>query len=221
MLARIQSASLQGIEAAGVSVEVDVTPGLPSFTTVGLPDSTVRESRDRVRAAIKNAGLEFPAERITVNLAPADIKKEGAAFDLPIAVGILAATELVKRERLGRAVVLGELSLDGRIRAVRGVLPVALHCRRTGHTPLVIPADNVAEASVVEGLDLIPVRTLNEAVEVLNGEREVPTAEQGRWLVAPPPDAVDFAEVRGHAHAKRALEIAAAGGHNAIMIGPP
>src|SRR5262252_7045011 len=146
MLARVRSASLQGIEAVAVFVEVDVTSGLPSFTTVGLPDSTVRESRDRVRAAIRNAGFEFPIERITVNLAPADLRKEGAAFDLPMALGILAATDLVKRERLERALVMGELSLDGRIRPVRGVLPVALHCRRTGHTPLVVPADNAEEA---------------------------------------------------------------------------
>ena len=132
MLARVRSASLQGIEAVTVFVEVDVTSGLPSFTTVGLPDSTVRESRDRVRAAINNSGFQFPQERITVNLAPADLRKEGAAFDLPTAIGILAATGLVKPDRLDRALVLGELSLDGRVCPVRGVLPVALSCRRGG-----------------------------------------------------------------------------------------
>src|SRR5215475_1425679 len=222
MLARIRSAALQGIEAAPVSVEVDVTSGLPSFTTVGLPDSAVRESRDRVRAAIRNAGLEFPVERITVNLAPADLKKEGAAFDLPMALGILAATGLVKPDRLERALVLGELSLDGQVRPVRGVLPVALHCRRRGYPALVIPAGNAAEASAVSGLDLIPVHTLQDAVQYLNGEREPPPRPDARcWPAAPHADAPDFGEVRGHAHAKRALEIAAAGGHNVIMIGPP
>jgi magnesium chelatase family protein len=223
MLARVRSASLHGIEAATVFVEVDVTSGLPSFTTVGLPDSTVRESRDRVRAAINNSGFEFPQERITVNLAPADLRKVGAAFDLPTAVGILAATGLVKPDRLERALVLGELSLDGRVCPVRGVLSVALSCRRGGFTPLVVPADNAAEAAAVSGLRVMPVATLQDTVDFLNGEREPPSppANVGRWLTAPSADAVDFADVRGHAHAKRALEIAAAGAHNVIMLGPP
>src|SRR5215467_12976992 len=172
MLAKVRSAALQGVEVATVSVEVDVTNGLPSFTTVGLPDSAVRESRDRVRAAIRNAGFEFPVERITVNLAPADLKKEGAAFDLPVAIGILAATGLVKPERLERALVLGELSLDGRVAAVRGVLPVAISCRRARYAPLLVPVDNAVEAAVVGGLRVIPVPSLQDAVAYLNGERE-------------------------------------------------
>src|SRR6266852_4805391 len=188
MLARVRSAALHGIEAATVSVEVDVAPGLPSFTTVGLPDSAVRESRDRVRAAIKNAGFEFPVERITVNLAPADLRKEGVAFDLPMALGILCATGLVKPERLERALVLGELSLDGRVRPVRGVLPVALHCRRQQHVLLIVPADNAAEASVVEGIDVIPVKTIHETVEYLNAERiiEPARADPTGCLATPP-----------------------------------
>jgi magnesium chelatase family protein len=223
VLARVYSAALLGIEAATVSVEVDVTSGLPSFTTVGLPDSTVRESRDRIRAAIHNAGFDFPFERITVNLAPADLRKEGSAFDLPMALGILSATGLIKPERLACAVVLGELSLDGRVRPVRGVLPVALHCRAQRLAPLLVPADNAAEAAIVEGLEIIPIETIHDTVEYLNGERRLePVRALAERAVKPPSvDHIDFSDVRGHAHAKRALEIAAAGGHNAVMIGPP
>jgi len=223
MLARVRSATVFGIEADDVFVEVDVAPGLPSFTTVGLPDSAVRESRDRVRAAIRNAGLEFPVDRITVNLAPAEVRKVGTAFDLPMALGILSATGIIKPGRVEEAVAVGELSLDGRIQPVRGVLPVALHCRRRGLRCLLVPAGNAEEAAVVRGVTVIPLGTLHDALEYLNGERDIPPHRTGAggWAAEADAEGLDLADVRGHRWAKRALEIAAAGGHNLLMVGPP
>jgi magnesium chelatase family protein len=185
---------------------------LPTVNTVGLPDATVRESRDRVRAAIHNAGFEFPIDRITVNLAPADLPKEGAAFDLPTAVGILCATGQIKLGRLERALVVGELSLDASVRPVRGVLPVALHARREGFTLLLVPAANAAEAAVVAGIDVIPIGTLHDAVEYLNGEREIgPAAGARRATRAGEGDGLDFSERAGPgARQSAVLEIAGA-----------
>jgi magnesium chelatase family protein len=223
MLAKVFSACLAGVEAALVRVEVDVSQGLPAFATVGLPDPAVRESRERVRTAIRNSGFTFPLERVTVNLAPADVRKEGVSFDLPIALGLLAATGAIKPDRLARLLVVGELALDGAIHPVRGVLPMALGASRAGLDGCLLAAGNTAEASVLEALAVYPVTSLAEAAAFLNAECpiEAVRADPGRLLAGGAPDDVDLGDVRGQALAKRALEIAAAGGHHVLLIGPP
>jgi magnesium chelatase family protein len=222
VLATLRTATVFGVEAVPVHVEVDVSFGLPVFTMVGLPDASVRESRDRVRAAIRNCGFEFPSQRVTVNLAPADVRKAGAAFDLPIALGVLAAAGLIRHRSMGRVVLLGELSLDGSIQRTRGVLPIAAAARREGLPAILLPAANAAEAAVVAGLSVWPVASLSEAVATLNGEM-VPRSP----AATPPPPAVemtaapDLTDVHGQLLARRAIEIAAAGRHNLLMVGPP
>ena len=222
MLARLESAAVYGVDAHPVHVEVDVGLGLPFFRMVGLPDASVRESRDRVRAAIRNSGFDFPPHRVTINLAPADVRKAGSAFDLPIALGILAAEGIVRAD-LSSVVFVGELSLDGSIHSARGVLPIAAAARRRGAAALLLPAPNAAEAAVVGGLRLLPVHTLSEAVMVLNR----PAAEWPAHVAAPAVQgrrsetALDLQDLRGQAFARRALELAAAGGHNLLMIGSP
>lgn len=222
VLASLRSAAVFGVDAYPVQVEVDVSFGLPHFTMVGLPDATVRESRDRVRSAIRNSGFEFPQHRITVNLAPADVRKAGSSFDLPIALGLLATSGPLTRRAVDDTIVLGELSLDGVINGIRGVLPIAVTARRLGLKRLLLPPQNAAEASVVDGLEVCVVRSLPDAVDALNRPDAAPLA------ATPPPTIavahrhdVDLSEVRGQLLARRALEIAAAGAHNLLLTGPP
>ena len=222
MLARVWSASVVGIEPVKVGVEIDVSGGLPKIALVGLPDAAVQESRERVQSALKNAGFAFPVRKIVVNLTPADLRKEGPIFDLPIGVGILAASEQVAPTLLENHIFLGELSLDGSLRAVPGVLPVAAAYRRLGVAGLVVPEANAREAAVVEGLRVYGFQNLTEVVAFLNGSDRAPvTVNIRQTLQAGAIAAPDLRDVKGQHHARRALEIAAAGGHNLIFVGPP
>ena len=223
MLATVWSASLVGINAVKVGVEIDVSGGMPGIVVVGLPDTAVQESKERVKAALKNSSYAFPLRRIVINLTPADLRKEGPCFDLPIAIGILAASEQVSPQLLGDFLFLGELSLDGTLRPVAGVLPIAAAAQEMGITALVLPEGNVGEAAVVKGLQVYGCKHLCDAIALLNNPSEYqPTQLNGNVPFAPHPfGGLDLQDVKGQAHGRRALEIAAAGGHNLIFVGPP
>jgi magnesium chelatase family protein len=223
MLAKVWSASLVGIDAVKVGVEVDVAGGLPGIVVVGLPDTAVQESKERVKTALKNSGYAFPVRKVVVNLTPADLKKEGPVFDLPISVGILAASEQVNVELLDDYVFLGEVSLDGALRSVAGVLAIAAAARRMGLKGLVVPADNAREAAVVKGLTVYGFQHLSEVADFLNepGRYQPVELDGTAELARSQFQGLDLRDVKGQAQARRALEIAAAGGHNLIFVGPP
>lgn len=223
MLAMVNSYGLEGIEGFSVRVEVDISMGLPSFDTVGLPDAAIKESKERVRSAIRNSGFSLPTQKITVNLAPADMKKTGTLYDLPIALGILAASGQIPEDSLEDMAVVGELSLDGAVQPVQGVLPMAIQARQEKRARILVPSANAAEAASVTGLEVLAADTLLQTVEMLRGECKILPTPTIDWaqLASVNHYEQDFMYIRGQYTAKRVMEIAAAGGHNVLMVGPP
>ncbi len=225
MLSRIKSCALLGIEGIPLDIEVHSSQGFPTFTIVGLPDNAVKESKERVRLAIKSCGFKMPLGKIVVNMAPADLKKEGSAYDLPIALGLLANQGVIKNSYFENCYILGELSLNGELKEIKGGLPISLNAKANGIETLVIPASNAPEAGVVEGVKVLGFHNMNQVIQFFNGEVDESSflckVDTSDILNREDPNLLDFKDVKGQFHAKRALEVAAAGGHNLIMIGPP
>ena len=221
MLARVYSCAVIGLDGVIVEVEVDYTSGMPGMTIVGLPDAAVQESRERVQAAVKNAGIEFPRKRIIVNLAPASVRKEGPAYDLPIALGVLVMMGRLPQPACDEAMVVGELSLDGSVRHARGVLPMTVVARQQGFKRIFVPQSDAAEAALIPDLEVIPVTSLSELYGHLSGRHPIPPQPPVKPEELPIVTQTDFQEVKGQEHVKRAFEVAAAGGHNMLMVGPP
>ena len=223
MISFLHSASVQGIDACLIDVEIDISSGLPVFSIVGLPDTSVKESRDRVVSAIKNSGFDFPTKKITVNLAPADIKKEGGAFDLPISLGILASSGIIEKKSLQNFCAIGELSLDGKLRPVKGILPIVLSLHKFGITQVIVPEKNKNEACVAKDIEIYPFNDLKDVIKFLKKETVVEPYKQDNISIqnSSTKTSIDFSDIKGQFFAKRAAEVACAGGHNMIMVGPP